>query len=773
MTLRRLAPLALVLLACSDDPVKPTDTSEVSPDATDTSSPEDVADSTEGDSADTSDSSDTLTCEHPCLNEFGKNDKSLCPDPKSDWQCIDGCCAPVFRCGNDSDCTTRGFDEGQCTDSRFSCRCDTDSGACFEWRCVINDDCEAPSVCRGGTCLAPEVESALVPVILDRPTVLTPGKTYKLHAEGRADAPRPLAQALPVTWSSSDADIATVDSSGLVTAREKAGVVTLTATSAGGTATIDLENVLPIDNDITLIVRTELTWEPVTGYYAVIDAAGGTLTDAIPTDGILRIPTDGTAPYDVHIFADENDWVSWLDLSPGTTLYLPIPRTLYARVDADPTGAFTAESQMRNVGIITGTPDYTTYNYEGALDLVLTTTGLSSALFDFSLPVLLGSDVKRYLHPDANIPRVDVTQPLTLPGGVVFNLAGPAIPSYIITAPRGLHRLWSLGGRMDLNDIAEYSGAIVDAVAGGDLDFTKIVGAVFPLFRNFWSGFTSDLAVTDLEDPTKAITHDQKLTTPMAASIGLDLPALPSLGERGNPARPTWADGIFLLAGAQTVDGFMFPLGLNGGADTSDKANNPPDGLADGDERTPEKDPFPVPYAPLHSGLEGPYTGYIVAAVAAAIPAGGGDPRPSSGSATLARWAPGTRPPADYELAPFLGVPLNGTTSFENRVITFSAKEGADLQRILLKGKRGTHWTFYGVTSPLDIPSTSALGLPESVGDRFVRDTLESVLINSIDFAEGTDISVLGRPGGLMLDLLLGLVDRVSFIDIKNQGAAQ
>jgi hypothetical protein len=156
-----------------------------------------------------------------------------------------------------------------------------------------------------------------------------------------------------------------------------------------------------------------------------------------------------------------------------------------------------------------------------------------------------------------------------------------------------------------------------------------------------------------------------------------------------------------------------------------------------------------------------------------AIPAGGGDPRPSSGSATLARWAPGTRPPADYDLAPFLGVPLDGTTSFENRAITFSAQDGADLQRILLKGKRGTHWTFYGVTSPLDIPSPSALGLPESVADRFVRDALESVLINSIDFADGTDLSALGRPGGLMLDLLLGLVDRVSFIDIKNQGAAQ
>jgi hypothetical protein len=776
LRLRRLsAPLALVAWsACSDDPAPRAD-------VTDTAQSADAADATDdadasSDATDTSSASPDATdtagvCENPCLNEFGKNDKSLCPDPKSEWQCVDGCCEPVFRCTADADCTTRGFDEGQCDDTRFACRCDVGSGTCFEWLCVVDGDCEAPAVCDGGRCESPLPADVLTPRIIDRPTVLTPGATYPLHVEGVGDG---AVQALAATWSSSDDAIATVDANGLVTAHDKAGPVTLTATHQGRTASLTLENVLPAGTDLTLVVRTELTWEPVTGYYAVVDAAGAVTTDTLPLDGIIRFPTAGEAPFDVHIFADENDWVSWLDLAPGTTLYLPIPRTLYARLDVDPAGTFTDASQMRNVGIVTGTPDFTTYGYEGALDLVLTTTGLSSALFDFSLPVLLGSDVKRYLHPDANIPRVDVTQPLTLPGGVVFNLAGPAVPNYIITAPRGVHRLWSLGGRLDLNDIAEYSGAIVDAVAGGDLDFTKIVGAVFPLFRNFWSGFTEGLAVDTLDDPTAPIRLDQKLTTPMATSIALDMPPLPSLGERGDPARPTYADGLFLLAGAQTIDGFMLPLGLNGGADTSDKQNNPPDGLADGDERTPEKDPFPLPLAALHSGLEGPHTRYIVAAVAAAIPAGGGDPRPSSGSATLARWAPGERPPAAYALAPFLGFPLGGGTSFENRTISFEAQDGADLQRVLLKGKRGTHWTFYGATpgTALAVPSPAELGLPESVADRFVRDSLESVLINSLDFAAGADLPTLARPGGLMLDLLLGVVERVSFIDFKNQALA-
>ena len=54
-------------------------------------------------------------------------------------------------------------------------------------------------------------------------------------------------------------------------------------------------------------------------------------------------------------------------------------------------------------------------------------------------------------------------------------------------------------------------------------------------------------------------------------------------------------------------------------------------------------------------------------------------------------------------------------------------------------------------------------------GDRFVQSDLESVLVNNLDFSAGVDLARLGRPGGLALDLLLQLVDRVSFIDLKHK----
>ncbi len=764
------APFA-ALAACSDDPKVATDTADTSETTTPDVTGETAEDASEETGTEVDSGEEVTTCEHPCLNEFGKNDKSLCPVPQTDWLCTAGCCEPVFRCTADADCTTRGFEEEQCDDTRFACRCHadtstitppagTDIGECFTWLCAVAADCGEGELCAGGACITAPDDKGLAVRILDRQAVLTPGATYALHAEAYDPADTNIVIGVTPTWTSSDSAIIAIDGDGVATGGASAGLATITATNGSETATIVLENVLPAGDDITLIVRTELTWEPIVGRYAVVDQGGEMFADDLPADGIVRIPTTGAGPWDVHVMGSENDWVSWAGLTASTTLYLPIPKTVYGKVVQDQAGAYTDETILRNVGIVTGVPDFTTYSHEGTLEIVLTTTGLSSALFDFSLPVLLGSDVKRYLHPDSQIPRVDKNEQIGVPGGIVFNLLGPAIPSYVLTVPKGHQRMWSLGGKLNLNDVAEYSGIIFDAIGGGDLDFTKIVGAVFPLFREFWSGYTADVNVTETGVDALPITHTQRLTTPMGFVTRLDVPELPSIDELG------YADGLFLLAGAQTVDGFMVPLGLSGGADTSDKEGNPADGFADGDEKTAEKDPFPLPAAPLHAGLQGPSTQYVVAAVAASIPTSG-DPRPSAGSATLARWGAGVHPPNDFALPPFLGFPSLATmgTSFETRTVAVGRTAGTDLMRVLLKGKRGAHWTFYGVGDALQIPNPADFGVEE---DRFFRDELDSVLVNCMDFVTGVDLGTLARPGGLALDLLLGIVERVSFIDLKN-----
>jgi len=759
---------ALPFAACGDDDAGADKDTADTATATDTVPPDVAETTTAPEIEETADDETDVepVCADPCKNAFGQNDKSLCPVPQSDWTCVDGCCLPVFKCRADGECAIAGFANEQCKDDRFACHCDVPTGACFTWYCGVDDDCEDGERCSAGACVPTPTTAGLSIRIVDRPAALVPGATLQLHVEAYDPADADVVVAATPTWSTSDDDVIAVDSNGLLEGGTTAGIATVTATLGDKTGTIRIENVVPDPTDtITVIVRTELTLEPVEGTYAFVNGAGITVGE-LPVDGVIRFDGED-GPYDLHVLGTDNDWVSWIGVAEGTTLYLPIPRASYGKVEMDEAGAIDGDaSVLDGVGIVEGTPEFVNYPNEGAIELVLTSQGLSSALFDFSLSVLLGADVKRYFHPDNKLPQVDTTKPVTLPGGIIFNFLNyPAIDSFVMTLPEGEHKLWSLGGRLDINELAEYSGVIFDAVGGGDLDFTQIVGAVFPLFRGFRSGYVPTVAVTDVGSPEDVQTLAPKLAIPMGLSTSLSIPPLPQIGTIG------YADGLFLIGGALTPDGFMVALGLNGGADTSDKVKNPPDGIADAIERTTDKDPFLVPLAPLHSGLQGPHTRYMVAAVAASIPAGGGDPRPSAGSATLVRAPAGETLPAAPALPPFLAFPTSAATNAYDaaaRTVKLAAVTGADAQRVLFKGRRGKHWTFYNVTAgqTLAVPSMEDLER-DPADDRLLADNLESVLINSIDFASGVDLTKLGRPGGVALDLLLLVVDRVSFVDIK------
>jgi hypothetical protein len=251
----------------------------------------------------------------------------------------------------------------------------------------------------------------------------------------------------------------------------------------------------------------------------------------------------------------------------------------------------------------------------------------------------------------------------------------------------------------------------------------------------------------------------------MTMATRLAVPRLPAIGDIGT------ADALFLLGGAQTADGFMVPLGLNGGADTADKEANPPDGFADGDERSPGIDPFSLPIAALHSGLQSPHTRYLTVAVAVSIPTGSGDPRPSAGSAVLQRFGAGEAPAADVQVHDFLGFPMSGWWNPSERRVYWAPIAGADMQRVLFKGKRGRHWTIYGSgeTDFVQLPDVSDFEINEN---RIAIDDLESVLINSIDFEDGFGADRVAAGNGLPIDMLLTVVKRVSFIDIKRVQSA-
>lgn len=698
-----------------------------------------------------------------CLNEFDKNDKKLCPEPQSEWNCVEGCCVPVFKCETDEQCATTGFDEGQCTDERYDCRCEVESGACYEWLCGTSDECDEGEVCDAGACVT--FSDALSLRLVNQVPVLSPGAKGQLLAEAFDPSAPELGLPVEVTWSSEDESVVSVDAEGVVTGGDVAGSVWIGAQIGDDDSTrvtIEVRNVVPA-SDATLTITTlyERSVEVPSGRYALVSATDGSVLEMgdIPTDGVISTSVDLSGGCDVHLFADAGDWISWLDAEEGV-IFLPVPRTAFAELSMDgDLNLVEGETTLDNVNVLRGTVDFGDYDKEGVLDLTLSSFAFSSGLFDFSLETLLGPNVKRFFDPGHSLPGVSDTDTAEIPGGLTFSLSTPAIPQFHLTPSKGHHRVWTLGGRITLEQVAPVSDQLFDAFGGGGLDFGLLVGTLFPAFEDFWSGVTLTEDIPG-DAQMSVMPLEVSLAVPLGLTAEISTGLVPSLGEVGS------ADAVFVLAGAMTPDQLFMPIGITADTDTRDPELDPPDRRVDGDDTTPEIDPLTLPYAPLHSGLGGPHGRYAVAVVAAAI-LGEDDPRRDAGSAILVRYEPGEEPPADIELEDFLGFPLESSWSPEERLVTASPVEGGAVQRILFKHREGRHWTVW-----LNGRSEYVLPTPESFAAEggTLEDRSENValvLINSFDLAESASLTSLASPGGTNLDGLLDAVDRASFLDIR------
>jgi hypothetical protein len=743
----------LAMTGCGDD------TTQIPPDAT-------IDGATH--STDSSQHSDVpAVCENICFDNFGKSKKSLCPDPISDWNCIKGCCEPVFRCVDDADCARRGVSEEQCQDLGFDCRCTVSDGTCYDWYCGVDSDCAEGELCAAGKCQATPGTADLAIRFVSQSRVLATGAQAQLLVEGFNPKNADVVVEVDVTYESQDAEVVSVSADGEVTGGSKDGnvaVIAMLVADPSVTASVQMRNVATTPGQTLLVLATQRnSVQAVAGRYALIGSqAGETLAaGALPDSGVIAftdpLPEGGV---DVHVFGAKSDWISVLGVKGGVVL-LPSGEVAWSELAVTKDGEVDLEaSSLDGMRAISGIPDFSDYDKTGEFEVTLNCFALSDALFDFSLDALLGSDMKRYFHPDASIPGIDKTEPAEMPGGVTFGLGGPALPEYWLASTPNKRLLWTLGGRVELGEVAPIIGDVLDALTGGDdLDIGKLVSAIIPLFGSFWSAINPDVTI-EPGDASEVITLNPTLRVPMGLSSSLNVPPLPAIEDKG------WADALFMIAGAFTADGNMIPLGLNAGTDTIDAKLYPGDGRADADPKTPEMDPFKVPFAMLHSGLGGPHTRYGVATVAAII-RGSDDPRPEGGSAILTVAEPQTRLPENVNLDDFLGFPLGSQWDPDTRAITVEALPGADSQRVLFKGSKGAHWTIWmrGQTT-YTVPVVSEL----FDGDELMLDRASDnrlILINSFDFEEGISIDDILSPSHATLDLLLNVTNRVSFVDVR------
>ena len=122
----------------------------------------------------------TETCEHACLDDFGKNRRAYALRQRVNG-IASGCCEPVFRCSEDTDCASQG-QRGQCSDSDMIADAMA-TGVCFDWFCAVDSDCEDGESCAAGKCEASQDVAALSVRFVSQPRVLTTGSEVTLLVE--------------------------------------------------------------------------------------------------------------------------------------------------------------------------------------------------------------------------------------------------------------------------------------------------------------------------------------------------------------------------------------------------------------------------------------------------------------------------------------------------------------------------------------------------------------------------------------------------------------
>lgn len=715
-SLRRLLATTVLLLplvaACGDDGSNDDETDATADAAEDTApdADDDVAeagaDADAGSDAapdadeDPDGSEDTDVDEGPCpgsllcLNEISGNPSDrICEEAgfPAGTECERtgdvACCVPPFACETDADCEAAREDEGFCLDERYPCTCDVPTGACSSYVCTANADCGDGEVCLDGLCETPPATEGLVARILTPDGIAHAGESLQVVAVAIDPAdPGTVVADAALSWTIDAGENATVDPDGLVTMGTTATTVRVQVADndadTGATVTF-APAPAAVPDTVTVWVIDENRRTPIEGA-TVWDGEAAVLTDE---NGVARVGAVNP-PVDVHVFAEGYAYVSVYGVSTPT-LAVSVPAHARALITQPPNAEACVPSsedltatyqstacggagepaclcfELENVDVVAGSPSFATIPDFGDTEVTISGFSLGNSLLDLNFDLILGPSIDRELGPPINTDG-------EIPSGVTLTFNGERlIPSFVATAPAGSRSLWTIGGRIALNDILlDILGAV-----GGDIDIGQIIATVLPFFENFYSDVTPriDLAAEGtfpVRDP------GLELAVPTQRPVAIDLPGLPTL-DRG------WADTAIVLGGVLVPGEGFVPLGITGGSDAT--ASTDADGQVDGDEDTDAIDPLRMAMAPMHGPTLSPSSRYMFAAVSLLLDDYDGAPREASSGAIVV-------------LEP--GAALPETITFDEGFPAFalgSAWGGADGDRTLTIAEADTSFDLYRV----------------------------------------------------------------------------
>ena len=575
-------------------------------------------------------------------NGGGCGDLAECVVP---WDCPVGqTCDAASGC-----CVFFGCLPGECPAGTF---CDSDTKECTS----VGDAC----LTAAGGCECHILNPAGELEASGNPTITLPANAaYDLQAVLSVVGAGPLPgaafefSAAPGTLFSVSGNTLTASSS------TDPGTETLTATSGNfATCTANLVHLgAPDGGSVRFFAFDDATGEPLEDVNIVINNE----TTAVQTagDGTIEVTAPGAA-YNVSAFLADYNYLSIVGI-PSDTTEVALPMS-YRPADSTIAG-FTGKADFSDYErrVLGGKPKTIKFG-------IVSTSFKLSSLLNFDLDLLIGpiADPKRECtvdgdcvgagdvctdnicelegcdivdgngnHPagcyELSIPGL-VDPPIwtALPGGVLLSLAANPIKSHFdVVGASGRRYAWSLGGQVEISEIAGLvnlitdllddcecdvtedacdDGCACDSDCGLKLDFGGLFNSLTPLFSLFASGVEGNLPMP----PVLFSEWEAYITPPYADRIPSASPEFPLLDTAGRgrlpireplqvftdftlgalPDDPLSADdyqmeGVVVLTGVNTRGYGFVPLGLGAGLDCTtenclERLDEDYDGVVDG-----------------------------------------------------------------------------------------------------------------------------------------------------------------------------------------------
>lgn len=452
-----------------------------------------------------------------------------------------------------------------CTNGKCEKACNTDAectggkkckaNKCVEadTGCKDNNDCPPGKTCKDKQCVEAGTKPAKVEIVT-KGGVLRQGQTKQFTARALNDSGAAISGDFKFEWSSSASDIIAIDAAtGKATGGSKDGVSNITVKLDGLTSTtVEVRNYAAVAAGKARIIVVDANQKGVSGATVKIGDKEG------KTDANGAVTIDGaTAPFDVHVFHNDYDYFSAIGANKSD-LYVQINKI----TSSDKAGGAKGKFDFKNVQKLNNISDEDWGDY--TVGFGIAGVALSENLLNLDFDLLVGESFKISLFG----------KDVSLPSGVVVDLAAGGKPNYQSLGETGRKVLWGFGGKFKIDDVLP----IVTGATGGDINVGKLLGAAKPLLKSMVFGYKPGVEInqfprvadkddkngdgkTDdlIPDFDKFPEHKIILTNKLSKPININIKTFPKVQWKGKDV-----DLLSIgLAGVLIPGVGLVPLGLD------------------------------------------------------------------------------------------------------------------------------------------------------------------------------------------------------------------